>query len=71
MELYPRTASAAAERLRLGFQVTDLATILTQAVECGGSLESKPTNTPWGLRAVLIDPDGNRVEVSQSRERED
>ena len=64
LELYPRSSAGAISTIRLGFAVDDLASVQARAVTCGG-VEKSAQSTLWGLRAVLIDPDGNRVVVVQ------
>ncbi|MHA6763855.1 VOC family protein [Streptacidiphilus sp. PAMC 29251] len=49
---------------RLGLAVPDLAAAVADAVAAGGVLQSPPREGPWGVRAVLVDPDGRRVELT-------
>ena len=50
---------------RLGFRVPDLLEAV-QAVEAlGARVASRPQPTEWGFRAVVRDPDGRAVELSQ------
>jgi len=65
LELYPRSPAGAISTIRLGFAVDDLASVQARAVTCHGVVEKSAQSTLWGLRAVLIDPDGNRVVVVQ------
>ena len=48
--------------------IASLEGILGRAVEAGGTIVSQPKASPWGLRAVLADPDGNRVEIVEGAE---
>ena len=50
---------------RLGFTVGDLAKVV-QALQVAGTLMAKePTQTTWGRQAVVKDPDGRSVELTQ------
>jgi lactoylglutathione lyase len=62
-EIYPADERGVSN-VRLGFSVASLQPIISVAVACGGRLVSEPKSTPWGVRAVVEDPDGNRVELS-------
>ncbi|MFN3650970.1 MAG: VOC family protein [Armatimonadota bacterium] len=68
LELYPLPSGAAAERsdLRLGFAVGDLHATLLRLRRIGTDVRSQPTDTEWGLRAVVSDPDGRSVELYQT-----
>jgi predicted enzyme related to lactoylglutathione lyase len=64
-ELYPATAAQpVAPSTRVGFAVPDVATAVTAASAVAGvAVVTAPTQSEWGLRAVLADPDGHRVEL--------
>jgi dihydropteroate synthase len=49
---------------RLGLAVADLPAAVAAAVAAGAVLQRPPQEGPWGLRAVLVDPDGRRVELT-------
>jgi predicted enzyme related to lactoylglutathione lyase len=49
---------------RLGFEVEDVPATADALVAAGGVLQRSPAPGPWGLRAVVIDPDGRRVELT-------
>jgi predicted enzyme related to lactoylglutathione lyase len=36
--------------------------------QLGAAVVSPPADSPWGLRAVLADPDGHRVEITEVRD---
>lgn len=63
-ELYP-----ASERFpvtvgtRLGFAVESCDEACRLLEEAGHAIESAAADSPWGRRAVAIDPDGHRVEI--------
>lgn len=66
LELYPkRSADDDTSRTRLGFAVADLNTIFTSLTPLASAVLTPPTASPWGLRAVLKDPDGHTVELTQ------
>jgi predicted enzyme related to lactoylglutathione lyase len=65
LEIYPAGESAGAEGIRLGFRVVSLAATLAAVQEAGGIVTSPPHESAWGLRAVVADPDGRRVELIQ------
>ncbi|WP_103666342.1 VOC family protein [Pseudanabaena sp. BC1403] len=67
-EIYPLvTGSESTSTIRLGFQVTSLESIVSELKKHGASIISAPANSPWGWRAVVSDPDGNRVELTQTK----
>lgn len=59
------TKSPVTTGLRLGFLVNAVEESLALALKAGGQVVSPPQLSPWGWRAVLTDPDGNRVELSR------
>ena len=62
LEIYPLSDGAEADSTtRLGFGVTDLASVLKGLGE-----ECDPKQTEWGLRAVVRDPDGRSVELYEA-----
>jgi lactoylglutathione lyase len=63
LELYPSDGVGSAAIVRLGFCVPSLAAVLTELSEAGGLLVSPPKESPWGLRAVVADPDSHRIEL--------
>jgi lactoylglutathione lyase len=50
---------------RLGFDVADVRAAADALVAAGGVLQRAPAYGPWGLRAVVIDPDGRRIELTE------
>jgi catechol 2,3-dioxygenase-like lactoylglutathione lyase family enzyme len=70
-ELYPGKPGAAPERTAagatlLGFRVDDLDGALAAVRASGAPVVSAPAETPWGRRAVVLDPDGRAVELKQA-----
>ena len=70
-EIYPASSKHEPTReLRLGFEVNDVVDAIARLVESGAKLISAPSNSPWGLRAVLQDLEGHKVEITESRQPE-
>ena len=67
IELYPRksTGPVAADAVRLGFVVADLEDIVKRVASIGGQINQPLSQSDWGLRAVVCDPDGYRVELTE------
>jgi predicted enzyme related to lactoylglutathione lyase len=63
LEIYPLRESGRTNEARLGFRVSSIADALAAAQAAGGSVVTPPRASAWGLRAVLIDPDGHHVEL--------
>jgi lactoylglutathione lyase len=63
-EVYPRGNEPATTGVRLGFRVQSVESTLA-ALE-GVRIVSPLSAGPWGLRAVVVDPDGHRVEFVQA-----
>ena len=65
-EIYPACQGSETTRgLRLGFAVSNVETTVLRLVEGGGELVSAPVSSPWGLRAVVKDLEGHRVEITE------
>src|SRR5689334_22944753 len=64
-ELYPATREQpVSTSTRLGFVVTDVDHLVTSlASQTGVRIFVSPTDSEWGRRAVVADPDGHRVEL--------
>jgi lactoylglutathione lyase len=66
MELYPqRSVTDTTSAVRIGFAVADLAAALARLEALEVRLLTAPHTSPWGMRAVVADPDGHRVELTQ------
>jgi hypothetical protein len=65
LEVYPLAEGCDEERVRLGLTVPDLAVAL-RALAGEGFPQTGPAPTPWGLRAVVRDPDGRAVELYEA-----
>ncbi|MDB6077013.1 MAG: Glyoxalase/bleomycin resistance protein/dioxygenase [Akkermansiaceae bacterium] len=65
-EIYPvRKDGEPTSELRLGFEVADIHQIVPELLGAGAELVSRPTTSQWGLRAVLEDPDGHKIELTE------
>jgi lactoylglutathione lyase len=63
-EIYPQTPSALSTAgTRLGFQVRDVSAMMMKLEAV--AVITPPIDSEWGLRAVVVDPDGHRVELTQ------
>ena len=70
VEIYPASNGGSVERggmadLRLGFQVPNIERALVDLVARGGVLLSPAVNADGQCTAVVADPDGHRVELSE------
>jgi len=64
-ELYPASAKQPVScSVRIGFAVEDV-DAMTARLEgvAGAKVVSMPSDSEWGRRAVVADPDGHRVEL--------
>jgi lactoylglutathione lyase len=65
-EIYPQTAQTEPTTgTRLGFQVSDVDSLMIRLQQEDITVITKPTDSEWGRRAVVIDPNGHRVELIQ------
>jgi lactoylglutathione lyase len=65
-ELYPLPAdSGPSHETRLGFAVENLTETVRVLTSAGVEVITPAGRTPWGLRAVVRDPDGRTVELYQ------
>ena len=66
-EIYPLAGGTPTAGTRVGFTVSEsVDAAVARLVEAGGSVVSLPKPSPWGRRAVLTDPEGHRVELTES-----
>ena len=64
VEIYPATSEVDETRnIRIGFVIEDIERAVEAAIDAGGQLLAKPKASEWGLRAILMDPFGNKVEL--------
>jgi lactoylglutathione lyase len=65
-EIYPQTPKAGTTvGTRLGFQVMDLEALITTLSQANTQILIQPTDSEWGRRSVIVDPDGHRIELMQ------
>jgi lactoylglutathione lyase len=64
-EVYPRNNGAAAGQLRLGFKIKFLPDTLRLLRAQAATIVREVHDSPWGRRAIVQDPDGNRVELTE------
>lgn len=63
-EVYPMDSESEPDRkTRLGFQLADLRHTVEQLRARGFRISAEARQSPWGLRAVAIDPDERSVEL--------
>jgi lactoylglutathione lyase len=65
-EIYPRGSGPATNGVRLGFQVASVEVAVSAVQQLGAEVASPPADGAWGRRAVVVDPDGLRVEMRQA-----
>ena len=69
LEIYPSRNDGEHSAVRLGFHVPSVEQIVNELRTRGNKILSEPQESPWGRRAVVEDPDGNRVELTQPAAR--
>ncbi len=67
-ELYPQgSEEGATKNARVGFQVVDAVIVLSRLEGKGAKVVSPLKDSPWGRRAVVDDPFGHRVEITEAK----
>jgi lactoylglutathione lyase len=67
-ELYAQTADGPITLgTRIGFSVPSVDAVIAALVDYPAAVVSAPKDSEWGRRAVVADPDGHRVELSESK----
>ncbi|MDB5348343.1 MAG: hypothetical protein JWP89_6720 [Schlesneria sp.] len=64
-ELYPATERSPVTSCRFGFAVACMDDVIAKWRERGREIVAEPIDSPWGLRAVIADPDGHKIELTQ------
>jgi predicted enzyme related to lactoylglutathione lyase len=64
-EVYPCTDRVGAGNLQLGFRIHSLDTALDALRKNATTVLREPHDSPWGRRAVVRDPDGNYIELTE------
>lgn len=72
IEIYPGMEGIAVDRkaggsTMLGFAVASLASTLEAMGRLKVEFVSPPKDTPWGRRAVVLDPDGRAVDLTEPK----
>jgi lactoylglutathione lyase len=67
LEIYPQTGVSHEPSVRIGFDVPSVATAVQVVRDNGGVIVTPPKESPWGLRAVVADPEGHRVELIERK----
>ena len=67
-EIYPlpKSVAQADATTRLGFRIPSLDLIIGALKAAGVAVVSEPQHSEWGYRAVVKDPDGRSVELTQT-----
>jgi len=66
-ELYPATAEQQlSSSARLGFAVSGVDILVAKLADTGTQILAAPRDSAWGRRAVVVDPDGHRVELVEN-----
>ena len=66
LEIYPAVDGLTTRALRLGFSIPSMDKALANITPAGGSVLSEPKASEWGVRAVVVDPDGHKIELIES-----
>ncbi|MCH8514464.1 MAG: VOC family protein [Kiritimatiellae bacterium] len=67
-ELYPQTSDVSSTKYtRIGFKVVNATDAIKALVAKGGKIVSELKESPWGLRAVVDDPFGHRIEITEPK----
>lgn len=65
-EIYPlKSGEAGTAGTRLGFAVESMEEAFAELVKAGGKAVVEPKMSEWGLRAVVDDVEGHRVELTE------
>lgn len=64
-EIYPLRDDEPMGGLRLGFGVESVDRTVQSLRQRQIKIVTEPRDSPWGRRAVVADPNGNRVELTQ------
>lgn len=65
LEIYPlaKNQTEADKNLRLGFSINNFDEVIQQLKTLEVSFSMEPTQTDFGFMAVIIDPDGRKIEL--------
>ncbi|MET3879818.1 VOC family protein [Chitinophaga sp. OAE865] len=70
LEIYPlpKGTEVADHTTRLGFVVDNLSQTIQTLIDIGVKIISEPAHTEWGYTAVVQDPDGRKIELTEKGE---
>lgn len=65
-EIYPliQSIEQADNSLRLGFEIENLCGVIRDLETSNWIIRSEPKETEWGLRAIIQDLDGRKIELT-------
>lgn len=66
-EIYPRTEDSVTTGTRIGFSVDDVDASYANALGAKANGLRSPADSAWGRRAVVEDPEGHIVELTERR----
>jgi lactoylglutathione lyase len=66
-EIFPARESTVRGAVRIGFEVPSLDAVVDLLRRQSATIVTEPHDSPWGRRAVVEDPDGNRVELTEQQ----
>jgi catechol 2,3-dioxygenase-like lactoylglutathione lyase family enzyme len=64
-EVYPCKGGTPVGGIRIGFQISSLDPTLRALRQQSVTIHTEPHDSPWGRRAVVEDPNGNRIELTE------
>ena len=64
-EVYSQGDGSSSLGVRLGFRVASVAGAVEAALSAGGAVVTAGRRTEWGFLAVVADPDGHRIELTE------
>lgn len=62
-EIYPSNNNIDTSAVRLGFRVSSVDKTIEELQAIETAIISPPKNSQWGRRAVILDPDGHKIEL--------
>ncbi|MGB6295234.1 MAG: VOC family protein [Rivularia sp. (in: cyanobacteria)] len=62
-EIYPSSNNIDTSAVRLGFRVSSLDKTIEELQAIETVIVSPPKDSEWGRRAVILDPDGYKIEL--------
>ena len=66
-EIYPRSDDVDTSAVRLGFRVPSVDKAIEDLEKIGVVVLSSPRDSQWGRRAVILDPDGYKIELVKEK----